>query len=68
MTTDLYELGEDLKQYSSFKFSYFETLVNYGQLVFSYTLKNRISNKRLGYFILKREGVVEMLDKLFYFM
>ncbi len=64
LSTHLYEIGEGLKQYPSIKFSYFETHVNDGQLVFSYTLKDGISNDRLGYLILKREGVVEMLDKL----
>ena len=30
----------------------------------SYQLKDGISNDRLGYLILKREGVVDMLEKL----
>ncbi len=64
LSTHLYEIGEGLKQYPSIKFSYFETHVNDGQLVFSYTLKDGISNDRLGYLILKREGVVDMLDNL----
>ena len=64
LSTHLYEIGEGLKQYSSIKFSYFETHVNDGQLVFNYTLKDGISNDRLGYLILKREGVVDMFDKL----
>lgn len=64
LSTHLYEIGEGLKQYPSIKFSYFETHVNDGQLVFSYTLKDGISNDRLGYLILKREGVVDMLDQL----
>jgi hypothetical protein len=34
------------------------------QLYFTYQLKEGISNDRLGYLILKREGVVEMIDKL----
>ena len=64
LSTHLYEIGEGLKQYSSIKFSYFETHVNDGQLVFNYTLKDGISNDRLGYLILKREGVVEMLERM----
>jgi hypothetical protein len=34
------------------------------QLEFSYQLKEGISNDRIGYVILRREKVVEMLDKL----
>jgi len=33
-------------------------------LEFSYQLKDGISNDRLGYVILKREKVVELLEKL----
>jgi hypothetical protein len=38
--------------------------VQQDQLSFSYQLKDGISNDRLGYLILKREGVVDMIDKL----
>lgn len=64
LSTHLYEIGEDLKQYSNIQFRYFETEVQDGQLIFSYQLKNGISNDRLGYLILKKEGVVDMLEKL----
>jgi len=64
LSTHLYEIGEDLKKYPNIQFKYFETAVVDGQLYFSYQLKDGISNDRLGYLILKREGVVEMLEKL----
>lgn len=64
LSTHLYEIGNELRQYSNIKFSYFETHINNGQLDFSYQLKDGISNDRLGYLILKREGVVDMLEKL----
>ncbi|MGC4100128.1 MutS-related protein [Ferruginibacter sp.] len=64
LSTHLYEIGEDLKKYHNIQFRYFETSVANGQLYFSYQLKEGISNDRLGYLILKREGVVEMLEKL----
>jgi hypothetical protein len=60
----LYEIGEDLKSYPNIAFRYFETHVTDTQLEFSYQLKDGISNDRLGYLILKREGVVDMIDKL----
>jgi hypothetical protein len=34
------------------------------ELFFSHQLKDGISNERLGYLILKREGVVDMPEKL----
>jgi len=48
----------------SISYKFFETSVINDQLHFSYHLKGGISNDRLGYLILKREGVVEMLEKL----
>ena len=64
LSTHLYEIGEDLKQYSNIQFRYFETEVKNDQLSFSYHLKEGISNDRLGYLILKREGVVNLLNQL----
>ena len=64
LSTHLYEIGEELKSYPNISFRYFETAVKEDQLEFSYHLKEGISNDRLGYLILKREKVVEMLEKL----
>lgn len=64
LSTHLYEIGEELKQYPNIQFRYFETHVEGDQLVFSYHLKEGISNDRLGYLILKKEGVVDLLQKL----
>ncbi len=64
LSTHLYEIGEELKKYPNISFRYFETNVENDQLEFSYQLKEGISNDRIGYVILKREKVVEMLDKL----
>lgn len=64
LSTHLYEIGEELKQYPNISFKYFETAVLEDQLQFSYQLKEGVSNDRIGYVILKREKVVEMLEKL----
>lgn len=64
LSTHLYEIGEDLKEFPNISFRYFETNVDNDQLQFSYQLKEGISNDRIGYVILKREKVVEMLEKL----
>ena len=49
---------------NNFQISYFETNVQNDQLQFSYQLREGISNDRLGYLILKREKVVELLERL----
>jgi DNA mismatch repair protein MutS len=64
LSTHLYEIGEELKQYPNISFKYFETIIQNGQLEFPYQLKDGISNDRLGYLIMEREKVVELLDKL----
>jgi DNA mismatch repair ATPase MutS len=64
LSTHLYEIGEELKQYPNIQFRYFETEVKDELLYFNYALKEGISNDRLGYLILKREKVVDMLEKL----
>ncbi len=64
LSTHLYEIGEELKVFENINFKYFETTVANNVLSFSYQLKEGISNDRLGYFILQREGVVDMLENL----
>jgi DNA mismatch repair ATPase MutS len=64
LSTHLYEIGNELQDFPNISFRYFETNVQDDQLHFSYQLKEGISNDRLGYVILKREKVVEMLENL----
>lgn len=64
LSTHLYEIGEELAATPSIAFKHFETTIDGDNLSFSYQLKEGISKDRLGYFILKKEKVVEMLDRL----
>ncbi|MEO6455306.1 MAG: DNA mismatch repair protein MutS [Ginsengibacter sp.] len=64
LSTHLYEIAEELKVYPNIAFKYFETIVDEDQFKFNYRLKDGISNDRLGYLILKRENVIELLEKL----
>ena len=64
ISTHLYEISDHLKQYPNIQFSYFETEVNQKELVFHYQLKQGVSQDRIGYLILEREGVVALLDQL----
>ncbi|HEX6333912.1 MAG TPA: DNA mismatch repair protein MutS, partial [Flavisolibacter sp.] len=64
LSTHLYEIGEELREHPNIDFKFFETRVMDDQLDFSYQLKDGISNDRIGYVILRREKVVEMLEKL----
>ena len=64
LSTHLYEIGDELRVFPNSSFKYFETAVIGDQLAFSYQLKEGISNDRFGYLILKKEKVVDMLEKL----
>ncbi len=64
LSTHLYEISENLKNYSNIDFKYFETKVMDEKLIFNYHLKNGVSNDRLGYLILKKEKVIDLLENL----
>ena len=64
LSTHLFEIGEALRKYPNINFKYFETKVTDDQLLFNYHLKDGISNDRIGYLILKKEKVIDLLEKL----
>lgn len=64
LSTHLYEIGDELQELPTIAFRHFETMVTEDALSFSYQLKEGISKDRLGYLILRREKVVDMLEKL----
>jgi DNA mismatch repair ATPase MutS len=64
LSTHLYEISEHLKGYQNIDFKYFETEVTDEKLIFNYQLKQGVSNDRLGYLILKKEKVIELLEGL----
>lgn len=64
LSTHLYEIGEELKKHPSISFKYFETILEGEQLHFSYQLKDGISQDRMGYLILKKEGVIALLNTI----
>lgn len=64
LSSHLYEISDPLKIYPHIQFSYFETRIENKTLVFNYTLKEGVSQDRLGYLILEREGVVELIERI----
>lgn len=64
LSTHLYEISEGLIKHDNIQFSYFETSVKDKQLQFQYHLTPGISQDRIGYLILEREGVVDLLNAL----
>jgi DNA mismatch repair ATPase MutS len=64
LSTHLYEIGEELKKYPSISFKFFETKLEENELSFSYQLKDGISQDRMGYLILQKEGVIDLLNNI----
>lgn len=64
LSTHLYEIGDELKDLSSISFKYFETHLTENELRFSYQLKEGISQDRMGYLILQKEGVTSLLENI----
>ena len=64
LSTHLYELGQELKSNSQISFRYFETQIKDDDMQFSYQLKEGISQDRIGYLILSKEGLLTMLNEI----
>jgi DNA mismatch repair ATPase MutS len=64
LSTHLYEIADTLKKYENISFRYFETDIKNDIPIFNYTLREGVSNDRLGYLILKHLGVVKKLNDL----
>ena len=64
LSTHLYEIAEDLGQESRIQFKYFESTVIEDDLHFTYLLKDGIAKEKIGYLILKREKVLELLKEI----
>jgi len=63
LSTHLYEVAQHFKMNSNISFAYFVTdFTTEGNYSFTYKLKSGISNDRIGYRILQKEGVIKMLQ------
>ncbi|MBV8255841.1 MAG: DNA mismatch repair protein MutS [Chitinophaga sp.] len=64
LSTHLYEVAEELKNESKIQFKYFESTVIEDDLHFTYLLKDGIAKEKIGYLILKREKVLDLLTQI----
>lgn len=64
LSTHLYEVAESMKQHSEFQFKFFEIQNSIdGQFSFTYQLIDGISKDKIGFSILEKMGVLELLNK-----
>lgn len=64
LSTHLYELAEELQGEPNILFKYFESQVIADNLHFTYQLKDGIAKEKIGYLILKREKVLDLLKEI----
>lgn len=63
LSTHLHELPEQLESSEGLFFRYFETLIDASKnFQFTYRLREGISKDRIGYALLKQEGVIDLLN------
>lgn len=63
LSTHLYEVAEQFKDNQHIRFARFVTdMTKSGGYAFPYTLREGISNDRIGYRILEQEGILALLD------
>lgn len=63
LSTHLYEVAQYFSGRTDILFAYFVTQLEEDSYKFSYELKPGISNDRIGYRILQKEGVLDLLKK-----
>ena len=64
LSTHLYEIADELQQAENIRFKYFESEVIDDNLYFTYQLKDGIAKEKIGYLILKREKVLDLLKEI----
>ncbi|MFB6455260.1 DNA mismatch repair protein MutS [Chitinophaga sp. Hz27] len=64
LSTHLYEVAEELKHEAKIQFKYFESTIIDEDLHFTYQLKDGIAKEKIGYLILRREKVLDLLEQI----
>lgn len=63
VSTHILEIAEELKN-KNIQFVYLETLNENGLPVYTYKLREGVSNERLGMYIIQKENIIEIINKL----
>jgi len=62
VSTHIVEVANDLQSIDNIDFRYMETVFDDGNPTYSYKLKEGITEERLGMWIVKNEGIVEIIE------
>jgi len=62
VSTHIVEVANDLQSIDNINFRYMETVFDNGNPTYSYKLKEGVTEERLGMWIVKNEGIVEIIE------
>jgi DNA mismatch repair protein MutS len=62
VSTHIVEVANDLRSINNINFRYIETIFDKGNPTYSYKLKEGITEERLGMWIVKNEGILEIIE------
>jgi DNA mismatch repair protein MutS len=63
ISTHIVELAEEFKSHPNVAFKYMDTYFDKDHPVFSYKLLEGVSKERLGMYIVKNEGIIEIIQE-----
>lgn len=64
MSTHIVEIAEEIKNLQNISFKFFNSELVGEDLQYTYKLKNGVSDERLGMYIVKREGIFDLLKSI----
>ncbi|MFV0420394.1 MAG: MutS-related protein [Dysgonomonas sp.] len=64
VSTHIVEVTKELQKNSNIRFCYFEIQEENGDPVYTYKLKEGVSDVRLGMYIIRKEGLIELINNI----
>lgn len=64
ISTHITEIAEEIKKHDNIEFKYFDSKLIDNKPVYNYKIENGVSHERLGMFIVKNEGIIEILNSI----
>lgn len=64
VSTHIVEIADEINSKPNISFKYFESELIHGELRYSYKLKTGVSSERLGMYIVKKEGIFDLLKSI----
>ncbi|WP_432713595.1 MutS-related protein [Pedobacter sp.] len=66
ISTHIVELAEKLENFNNISYKYMETLLEEEKPIFTYKLREGVAQERVGMYIIKNEGLLEMIKQAYH--